>query len=194
VLDVGCGRGEFLELLNKEGIGSYGIDTNKQMVKACTERGLNAEAADLFDHVQGLEDGLLGGIFAAQVVEHLDGPRLRGFLREAHRTLRGGGVLIAETVNPESVYALTRFYYLDAGHQAPLPPALLQFLAELAGFSSVEVKLLAELPEEEMLQPLDPGIGLPPALEAAFSRLNADIERLNRFLYGHMEYAIIARK
>jgi len=194
VLDAGCGRGEFLSLLKKEGIGARGIDLNRQMVENCAAHGFDAVQADLFEHLAGLKDNSLGGLFAAQVVEHLDAPQLRTFLQQAQRVLKPGGVLVMETVNPESVFALTQFYYLDATHKAPLPPLLLQFLTERAGFSAVEIKLLSSLPEEEMLRTVEPEAGLPPALEDAFARINADVERLNKFLYGYLEYAVIAEK
>jgi len=194
VLDVGCGRGEFLALLKQEGVEARGIDLNEQVIEGCAAQGLDARRADLFEHLAGLEENSLGGIFAAQVVEHLDAPQLRAFFVQSHRVLKPGGVLVAETVNPESVFALTQFYYLDATHKAPLPPLLLQFTAERTGFSKAEIRLISRLPEAEMLQPIEPGIGLPPALEDAFAGINADIERLNNFLYGNLEYAVIAEK
>jgi SAM-dependent methyltransferase len=194
VLDVGCGRGEFLSLLQTEGIEASGIDINAALVKACKKRGLKAKQANLFEHCKSLHEASIGGIFAAQVVEHLDPNQLKEFFLQAHRVLKPGGILVAETVNPESVFALTRFYFLDSTHRAPLPPQLLQFIAERAGFAKVEIKLLSSLPQEEMLRTLDPGIGLPPALEETFAWLNADIERLNGFLYGNLEYALIAEK
>ena len=194
VLDIGCGRGEFIELLAAEGIAAYGIDSNEKVVKDCREKGLEAEHSDLFDHLKSLKGGSLGGVFAAQLVEHLAPAQLRAFLGQCHRVLRKDGVLVAETLNPESVFALTRYFYQDSSHQAPLPAPLLQFLAELAGFAKVEIRLLTEAPEAERLQAIELESALPAALEAAFARLNSNVDRLNRFLYGHMEYAIIARK
>jgi SAM-dependent methyltransferase len=194
VLDVGCGRGEFLEILKSEGISAYGIDFNPAMVRLCRGKGLEVKEADLFKHLKSVKEGSLGGIFAAQVVEHLTGSLIRAFLSECRRVLKPGGVLIAETINPESVYALTRYYFLDADHRSPLPPELLRFLAELAGFAGVEVKMISEMPEGERLQPVRAEAVLPAALETAFNRLNRNIGLLNRFLFGHLEYAVIARK
>jgi len=194
VLDVGCGRGEFLELLAADGIEAYGIDVNSEIVKANKERGLKVIRADLLEHLRKAKEGSLGGILAAQVVEHLDEPQLRSFLTQSHRVLRDGGVLIAETLNPESIYAMTRYFYQDYTHHAPLPPELLRFYAELAGFAEVEVKMLSEVPEAERLQPVELEAAAPAAIESAFRRLNRDIERLNDFLYGHLEYAVMATK
>lgn len=194
VLDVGCGRGEFLELLSAEGTESYGIDINPAMITICAEKNLNTQEDEFLTHLRGLEDDSLGGIFAAQIVEHLDNNQLRAAFSEAQRVLKSDGVLIVETVNPESVFALTRFFYLDADHRAPLPAELLKFIAELVGFKKVEVKWLSEMPEGDQLQPVALEMALPAALERAFRQVNMNIDRLNRFLYGHLEYAVIARK
>ena len=194
VLDAGCGRGEFVAMLREQGVEAYGVEINERAAACCAERGIPVERADLFEHLEGLADESLGGIFAAQVVEHLEPPQIRTLLRHAHRVLKPGGLLVTETLNPESVFALTRYYWQDIGHKAPLAPALMQFLVELAGFSKVELKLLDEVPEEQTLQTIDLEIGLPPALEAAFARINGNVERLNRLLYGHQDYAVFAWK
>jgi O-antigen chain-terminating methyltransferase len=194
VLDIGCGRGEFLHLLRENDIEARGIDINPEMVKACRNDGFEVQQADLYIALRETQDESVGGIFCAQVVEHLDFGEIKELLASAHRVLKPDGILIAETINPESVFALTRYFYLDPTHKSPLPPSLLEFYARAAGFTSVSLLMLAEAPESERLRAVDLETVMPGAIDDAFKRLNHDIERLNEFLFGHFEYAIVARK
>jgi glycosyltransferase involved in cell wall biosynthesis len=139
VLDAGCGRGEFLDLLREAEIEYMGVDLDPQMVARCRERGHEQVAeGDLNDYLERLDDGSLGAVFSAQVVEHLPFGELRRFLTVARRKLRPGGILIAETVNPHSVRALKTFW-VDPTHQHPLFPEVALVLCRLAGFPSAFV-------------------------------------------------------
>ena len=100
VLDAGCGRGEFLELLKARGILAKGVDASPAMAARCREKGLAAEQGDIMEALQKEGAASLGGVFSAQVVEHLSFPTLASFVREAHRALGPGGVFVVETVNP----------------------------------------------------------------------------------------------
>ena len=177
VLDVGCGRGEFLVLLREAGIEGRGVDLDADMVAYARGEGLDVEQADAVKHLQGLEDGSLGGIFAAQLVEHLRATTLIRLLELASVKLRPGGVLIAETINPLSPLAL-RNYYADLTHAQPLVPETLELLARQAGFGSVELRYL-NAPEERLVEPDDPVLA-------------ANVSRLNELLFGPLDYAIVA--
>jgi SAM-dependent methyltransferase len=177
VLDVGCGRGEFLVLLREAGIDGGGVDLDADMVAYARGEGLEVELADAIAHLQGLEDGSLGGIFAAQLVEHLPAPTLVRLLELAAVKLRPGGVLVAETINPLSPLAL-RNYYADLTHAQPLVPETLELLARQAGFDSVELRYL-NAPEERLTEPDDPVLA-------------ANVSRLNELLFGPLDYAIVA--
>ncbi len=177
VLDVGCGRGEFLVLLREAGIEGRGVDLDADMVAYARGEGLAVEQADAVEHLQGLEDGSLGGIFAAQLVEHLPAPTLVRLLELAAVKLRPGGVLVAETINPLSPLAL-RNYYADLTHAQPLVPETLELLARQAGFDSVELRYL-NAPEERLSEPDDPVLA-------------ANVSRLNELLFGPLDYAIVA--
>ena len=178
VLDIGCGRGEFLGLLREAGVEARGVDLDGDMVAYCRGEGLDVERAGATEHLEGLEDGALGGIFAAQVVEHLPAPELVRLLELAAVKLRPGGLFVAETINPLSPIAL-RNYFADLSHAQPLVPETLELLARQSGFASVEVRFANE-PEERLVEPEDPTIA-------------ANVRRLNELLFAPLDYAIIAR-
>ena len=134
VLDIGCGRGEFLALLREAEIEARGVDLDADMVAYARGEGLEVEHADAVEYLQGLEDGSLGGIFAAHSSSTC--PRRRWSAAGAGRAkLRPGGLLVAETINPLSPLAL-RNYYADLTHAQPLVPETLELLARQAGFGT----------------------------------------------------------
>jgi glycosyltransferase involved in cell wall biosynthesis/SAM-dependent methyltransferase len=134
VLDAGCGRGEFLDLLEEQGIPSRGVDLDPDMVKRCHEKGHeNVEQGDLLEVLERIPPGSLGAIFSAQVIEHLELAQLQRFLELGLSRLRPGGLLIAETVNPHSAAALKAFW-VDPTHQHPLFPETMLALCALSGY------------------------------------------------------------
>jgi 2-polyprenyl-3-methyl-5-hydroxy-6-metoxy-1,4-benzoquinol methylase len=138
VLDVGCGRGEFLGLLAGEGISAYGVDSDAGMVSRCRALGLEASLADANEHLASLQDGDLGTVFSAQLIEHLPHAELRRMLALALCKLRPGGLFIAETVNPHRVSSLKTFW-VDPTHQHPIFPEVALALCAIAGFESAYV-------------------------------------------------------
>jgi len=178
VLDIGCGRGELLQLLREAGVEARGIDADADMVAYARGDGLDVEQADLVEYLQRLDDGSLGGIFMGQVVEHLPPGVLVRSLELAARKLRPGGVLVAETINPLSPLAL-RHYFADLTHAQPLVPETLQLLARQSGFADTEVRFLNE-PAERLTEPDDPVIA-------------ANVRRLNELLFAPLDYALVAR-
>jgi glycosyltransferase involved in cell wall biosynthesis/2-polyprenyl-3-methyl-5-hydroxy-6-metoxy-1,4-benzoquinol methylase len=138
ILDVGCGRGEFLDLLSEEGIAAKGVDVDSGMVERCREKGHEVELADGLEYLAGLADRSLGGIFSAQVVEHLPYEALIQLFALARAKLDVRGVLIVETVNPHSVGALKNFW-VDPTHTAPVFPEVALLLSRLNGFGAARV-------------------------------------------------------
>jgi SAM-dependent methyltransferase len=185
VLDVGCGRGEFLELLREAGIKSIGIDIDPDMVEICRQKGLDAKRADALAHLEGLENGSLGGIFCAHVVEHVAPDDLYRLLELAAAKLRPGGTLIAETPNPRALFALSMFF-ADPTHQRPVDPETLAFLGRQAGFDRVEIRFLNEPPAEHRLQP----VSLPDDASRAALASNTDL--LNEVVFGPQDFALVA--
>jgi SAM-dependent methyltransferase len=190
IVDLGCGRGEFLEVLRDAGIQGRGVESNAAQVGECRDRGLEVELGDLLGFLKALPDGSVGGIFAAQVAEHLPPAVLQATLREAHRALRPGGLLVLETVNPRSVTAFLEVYNRDLTHERPLHPETLTFLAAAAGFSDVRVEMRTPVDVASRLQAI-PTEELPPRAVAV---LNENLEKLNELLYGPQEYALFATR
>jgi SAM-dependent methyltransferase len=135
VLDIGCGRGEFLMLLAGEGIAARGVDSDAGMVARCRALGLDVEQGDANEHLSGLPDGSLGTIFSAQVIEHLPHEQLRRLLELSLRKLAPGGLFIAETVNPHRISSLKTFW-VDLTHQHPIFPEVALAICAIAGFRS----------------------------------------------------------
>src|SRR5690242_526236 len=189
VLDIGCGRGEFLTLLREAGVEARGIDVDAEMVTHCREEGLEVEQADALSHLASLDDDSLGGIFCAHVLEHLSPTALFRLLELAVAKLRPEGVFAAETPNPLSLVALANFT-ADLSHDRPLHPATLSFLARQVGFRKVDLRFLSEPSESERLKlvPLPDGAELATAKDA----LDANVNRLNDVVFGPQDYAVLA--
>jgi SAM-dependent methyltransferase len=190
VLDIGCGRGEFLGLLRENGIGGRGIDLNDAMVAVCRERGFEAMKADALAYLRGVPTASLGGLFAAQVVEHLEPAYLTRLLEAAFDALRPGAPIVLETINPACWFAFFESYIRDITHVRPLHPDTLKFLLIASGFQQIEIRYSAPYPEHEKLQSLPAS----PALGDSVETLNANVEKINRLLFTHLDYAAIGRR
>jgi len=139
-VDLGCGRGEWLELLSDWGFESKGIDLDTGMLKACHELGLNVERGDFLVFLRALPNESQTVVSAFHLVEHLSFDALQCLVSESMRVLKPGGLLLMETPNPDNLVVATRNFYLDPTHQRPLPAQLLAFVGEHAGF--VRVKMI----------------------------------------------------
>jgi 2-polyprenyl-3-methyl-5-hydroxy-6-metoxy-1,4-benzoquinol methylase len=186
VLDIGCGRGEFLTLLRDNGIGARGIDLNASMVQVCRDHGLQAETADALSFLLAQPDGSLGGLFAAQVIEHFEPGYLTQLLDAAAAKLRPGAPIVLETINPACWFAFFESYVRDITHVRPLHPDTLRFLLVASGFQRVDVQFRAPYPEHEKLRPVH---GLP---ADAAETINGNTSKLNSLLFTHLDYAAIA--
>jgi glycosyltransferase involved in cell wall biosynthesis/2-polyprenyl-3-methyl-5-hydroxy-6-metoxy-1,4-benzoquinol methylase len=138
VLHVGCGRGEFLDLLAEAGIPAIGVDPGSGMVARCREKGHAVEQAEAIEFLEVQKPGSLGAIFASQVIERLPSEELLAFLRLAREKLQPEGVLIAETVNPHAVQAFKTFW-TDPSHRAPIFPEVAVALCLIAGYPAARI-------------------------------------------------------
>lgn len=175
VLDLGCGRGEFLEVMKEAGIPARGVDLSRESVELCRAKGLSAAQADLLEHLASLADASLGGIFCGQVVEHLEPARLPELVRLASRKLERGAALAIETPNPECLAIFATHFFLDPTHTRPVPSSLLVFYLEEYGFGRIQVHRLS------------------PALESMPS-LAALPEDFRQAFFGGLDYAVVGRR
>ncbi len=188
VIDAGCGKGEFLELLREAGIEARGIDLNPDMVLECKEKGLEAEGGDAIEYLSRQPDGSIGGIFSAQVIEHLSSPQLNTMVNLSWRKLRPGGVIVLETLNPESLFVHWRWFWMDPSHVRLVHPQTLEFMLESAGFVDLSC---------QFLEPPHHGMPIPPlhtGVNGALEDFNRATDYLNKLLYGSWEYALIGKK
>ncbi len=143
-LDLGCGRGEWLELLVEQGFSARGVDLDKGMLAACHERGLSATLQDAIEALNACPDESIAVLSAFHVVEHIPFETLLTLVKEAFRVLKPAGLLILETPNPENLTVGTANFYTDPTHERPVPSPLLSFLPEYAGFYRTKVLRLQE--------------------------------------------------
>ena len=146
VLDLGCGRGEFLRLLRDGGVAARGIDLNDEMVAAARAHGLDAVRADALGFLDSLPDESLGGLIATQVIEHLEPSYLMRLLHAAQRTLRAGSPIVIETINAACWLAFFSSYIRDLTHVRPVHPDTLQYLLRATGFSDVSLRTARRVP------------------------------------------------
>ncbi len=194
VLDVGCGRGEFLEVLRDRGISGRGIDLNHAMVEACRARGLDVTEADALGYLESLPSASLGGLMAAQVVEHLQPDYLLHVLSAAYGALRPGSAIVLETINPACWFAFFESYIRDITHVRPLHPDTLSYLLTASGFQQVEIRYKAPYPDRDKLQPIRWDGETPAGIGDLIETVNGNVERVNRLLFTSLDYAAIGRR
>ena len=134
VLDLGCGRGEWLEMLKELKIEAIGIDIDQEMINECESLGLNVRCEDGIQALKSFRSKSLSLVTGFHIAEHLSFDELQEVFRIAHHVLKDGGLLILESPNPENISVGSMNFYLDPTHKKPLPPKLLGFLAEFSGF------------------------------------------------------------
>lgn len=198
VVDVGCGRGEFLAALKSAGITARGVDTNSEMVATARDRGLDAVQSDALVYLTGRDDQSLGGIIATQVVEHLEPGYLVRLLETSARKLRPGAPIVLETINAACWLAFFSSYIRDLTHVRPIHPDTLQYLLRASGFGRVTIEYSALVPDHMKMKlanlPAEALSGADPAsraLQAIAHTLNANATILNNLMFTHLDYAAI---
>ncbi len=175
VLDIGCGHGEFLEVMRENGVQARGIDLSTESIAYCRSKGLQVEQADLFTYLDALADHSLDGIFSSQVVEHLPGEKIPEMIRLCAAKLRSGGLLAIETPNPACLAIFATHFYLDPTHVRPVPDALLAFYMEENGLGGIEV--VQRFPADE-----------------SFPELKELPEGVRKKFFGGLDYVIFGRR
>ena len=185
VCDLGCGRGEFLELLRECGISCQGVDSNNDAIQLCRDKGLPVAQGDIFEYMENAADASFGGIFSAQVIEHLPVELQFRFVELCCRKLKPGSPLVLETINPECVFALVRNFYLDPTHIRPVHPELLKFVLERKGFRDVQVSFSGPVEGKYLERP-------PQTDDPKLQEMGRTLTNLNNFVFGFQDYAVIA--
>ncbi len=188
VLDIGCGRGEFLKLLADRGIKAVGIDLDEDMIN--NNGSLNQEVicTDAIQYLNSIPDNYFNGITIIQMVEHLDINYLNEIIELVYKKLKPEGYLIVETQNPMCLYIYAYWFYVDVTHIRPVHPYFMKYLTESLGFKTIEIKFLSPVNEDEKLTFI-----MENGSELA-ENLNSNFEKLNNLLYGYQDYAIISKK
>jgi O-antigen chain-terminating methyltransferase len=178
LVDLGCGRGEWLELLQEAGLQGKGVDQNRGMVEACRQHGFDVVESDSLAYLGGLPNGSLGGVTGFHLVEYLPFDILLKLFDETVRVLQPGGLAIFETANPQDVPGGTQESSIDPTRRSPLPSSLLRFIAEAKGLRRLRLLPAHRCPEAQKVQ----GAGLNAAT------------RLDELSYGAEDYALIGWK
>lgn len=173
LLDVGCGRGEWLEVLREERLHASGVDSNRILVEWCSDRGLAVAEDDLISALHKLPDESLGAVTGFHIIEHIPIEKLVEFLNQAVRVVKPGGVVIFETPNPQNVLVGSCNFYFDPTHRNPLPSQVTKFLLESRGFVRVEV------------------LNLNPSDDMPVDESSEVARRFNKYFYGPMDYAVV---
>ncbi|MES2073262.1 MAG: methyltransferase domain-containing protein [Pseudomonadota bacterium] len=177
VIDVGCGRGEWLELMDENDIPAIGIDMNAAMVDACLEQGFAARCDDAIAYLREQAEGSVAAVTGFHIIEHLPFETLIALFDAALHALCPGGVIIFETPNPENLMVGACNFYYDPTHLHPIVPQVAEFMARQRGFSHAEILRLHPYPDNHLLHGGT-------EVEAA----------VNKVLFGPQDYAVIGRK
>lgn len=175
VLDIGCGRGEFLSLLKEEGIPAEGVDVYEPYIDYCRMQGFSAKCGDGIAHLAGMDSA--DGIFVGQVVEHLTTEQIVQLCNTAYEKLSDGGCIVIETPNPTSLAIYTGAFYIDPSHVKPVHPLTMQYFLEKAGFKQIEILYPEQSRPDVQIGTADP-----------------DILKMKEILFGAQDYAVIAVK
>jgi 2-polyprenyl-3-methyl-5-hydroxy-6-metoxy-1,4-benzoquinol methylase len=201
VLDVGCGRGEFLALLQAEGVRATGVDANHEMIAVAREHGFDVAESDALEYLESMPDGSLGGLMAAQVVEHLEPAYLMRLLATAFHKLRPEAPIVIETINPACWLAFFSSYLRDFTHVRPMHPETLQYLLQASGFGGVTIRYSAPVPDHMKMQPINLPAETLAAADPASRALvdtarvaNANAAILNNLLFSYLDYAAIGHR
>lgn len=189
VVDLGCGRGEFLELMRENTVSARGVESNTDMFLYCKEKGLDVIQENLFTYLDSVQDGSIDGIFCSQVIEHLSSNLQIQLASLCSTKLKSGSPLVIETINPECLFALSRNFFLDPTHVRPVPAEMLRFLLESLHFEDVEIRFSSRVHSGQDI----PILSLPqpsPDLE----RLNQALQRMDAILFGYQDYAALAHR
>lgn len=195
VLDVGCGSGFFLKMLQNAGIPAYGVDLNEKLVEYCKNNGLDVICSDAIRHLQTLEDGVLDGIFICQVLEHMAIEDIDQLISLCYNKLKLGGALIASIPNIQNIIVSSNLYYMDPTHRTHLHPEVLKFILRKCSFNNIEDHYYQQVPDDRKLKTIRlPDSDKDSELASVMESVNHNVELLNNLLFSGRDYAAVCRK
>lgn len=188
VIDLGCGRGEFLELLKKNNIDCIGVDLYDEFIMYCRMKGLDVVCEDVNQYLRGLDDESVDGIFSAHLVEHLKIEELLALYKRSFEVLKPGGCIVIETPNPTCLGIYYNWFYADPSHVKPVHPKTQEYFLKESGFNSIEI-LYTDSSKLDYRLPLLHGENI-----SNLNQFNDGMNHLSDILFGSMDYAVIAKK
>ncbi|MCC6221063.1 MAG: class I SAM-dependent methyltransferase [Deltaproteobacteria bacterium] len=192
ILEIGSGRGELQSLFKVKNIPSYGLDLDKAMVEHCRSMDLDVRFENGMTHLASLANHSLGGVIAIQVIEHLSQKQITELIGLCKDKVEKGGKVVFETINSDSMIALTRNYFRDPTHVWPLHPDTMSFLINLQGLKVVEVRKLSPFPQNAELCEIPHEDYMTPKWIHSVNLLNRNFKLLNELLFGYQDYCVIA--
>lgn len=177
IVDIGCGRGEWISYVRQKGRDAIGIDVNRVMVNACLKQGFNARCTDALSYLRSLPTGSVAAVTGFHIIEHLPFDYLFALVQESYRVLVEGGSVLFETPNPENVLVGSHTFYHDFTHRNPVTPSAISFLLKYQHFEEIDIVRSSPYPEEAKVPGNDPLT-----------------ERVNGHLCGPQDFAVMGRK
>lgn len=195
VLDIGCGRGEFLELLREHGvIDAYGIEISDEMIEHSRIKGLKVFKEDALSHLEKLDDDSLEGVFISHVVEHLKPADLLTLVSLVYSKLAKGNYLLAETLNPQCLFSLGPFF-MDFTHIFPVHPQTFNFILEVLGFTHIDFIYRQYLPSEFLtLDQIPSAFRTDSPFEEAYANTVMKLQLIIDQVFRNFIYCIVGRK
>ncbi len=194
VVDLGCGRGEFLELLTAHGIKAVGVDKDPQMVEHCKAKGLQVVEADCFQYLRDQPDGSVGSVFVGMLVEHLYPYQIIDLCTLLYKKMKKGSHLVIETINPRSFEAVRNAFVLDPTHKTLVHNLTLEFILEEAGFSKVSTNFKSQVPPELGVQKIELTEELILNQRKVLELINQNYQRLEEAVFGCRDYYVTAER
>ncbi len=191
ILDLGCGRGEFLELLREAGKEGFGIDGSETMIRVCEGKNLSVTHMDPLSYLEQLGGQSLSGVFASRLLERLSAEKLQLLFSLIREKIKPGGKVVFEAINPQSVATLTRNFFRDPASLRPLHPETVEFLMSSNGIRVERMMMRSPFASQMMLQSIEVSDALPIRWKSTLLLLNENIKRLNDLLFGHQDYCIV---
>lgn len=191
VLEIGSGRGELQRLLKRSDVNSYGVDMDTVMVNVANASGCKTFYGDGLKHLRSLDANSIGGVVAIQVVEHLTRQQIEDLCELAKDKVVAGGRIVFETINPQSILALSSNYFRDMTHVWPVHPDTLGYMGTLAGLKLVETKMLSPVSDNHLLKEIPVDSSHTPAVADAIHRMNMNVQQMNTLLYGYQDYCVV---